>query len=136
MPLPVDVAEAIVDWLRDGRPACASRLVLTRLRAPHVGLHPASLNGIIHGACPVDGVERPQPLPHARGADRDPLPERRRRRACTRPGDNSASLPAPELATIFAERPLSLGDNAALAIGIGLDGDSGMPNLYRELAQA
>ena len=51
LPLPVDVGEAIVDWLRHGRPDCASRIVFTRSRAPHVALHPASLNGIVHRAC-------------------------------------------------------------------------------------
>jgi integrase/recombinase XerD len=51
LPLPVDVGEAIVDWLRHGRPGCASRVVFTRLRAPHAGLQPASLNGIVHRAC-------------------------------------------------------------------------------------
>jgi integrase len=51
LPLPVDVGEAVVDWLRDGRPDCASRIVFTRSRAPHVALHAASLNGIVHRAC-------------------------------------------------------------------------------------
>jgi integrase/recombinase XerD len=51
LPLPVDVGEAIVDWLRHGRPGCASRFVFTRSRAPHVGLHPTSLNGVVQRAC-------------------------------------------------------------------------------------
>lgn len=51
LPLPVDVGEAIVDWLRHGRPDCARRIVFTRARAPHVALHSASLNGIVHRAC-------------------------------------------------------------------------------------
>ena len=41
LPLPVDVGEAIVGWLRDGRPDCDSRFVFTRARAPDHGLHPA-----------------------------------------------------------------------------------------------
>jgi integrase/recombinase XerD len=56
LPLPVDVGEAIVDWLRHGRPDCASRFVFVRLRAPRVGLHPASLNGVVHRACARAGL--------------------------------------------------------------------------------
>lgn len=62
LPLPVDVGEAIVDWLRGGRPACDSRFVFTRARAPHMRLHPASLNGIVHRACQRAGV--PEVGPH------------------------------------------------------------------------
>jgi integrase/recombinase XerD len=51
LPLPVDVGEAIVEWLRDGRPDCPSRFVFTRMRAPHEGLHASSLNGVVHRAC-------------------------------------------------------------------------------------
>jgi integrase/recombinase XerD len=51
LPLPVDVGEAIVDWLRHGRPECASRFVFVRSRAPRVGLHPTSLNGVVARAC-------------------------------------------------------------------------------------
>jgi integrase/recombinase XerD len=56
LPLPVDVGEAIVEWLRDGRPDCLSRFVFTRVRAPHEGLHPASLNGVVHRACGRAGL--------------------------------------------------------------------------------
>jgi integrase/recombinase XerD len=56
LPLPVDVGEAIVDWLRHGRPNCQSRFVFTRARAPHDGLHPASLNGVVHRACKRAGL--------------------------------------------------------------------------------
>jgi integrase/recombinase XerD len=56
LPLPVDVGEAIVRWLRDGRPDCHSRCVFVRARAPHDGLHPASLNGVLHRACRVQQV--------------------------------------------------------------------------------
>jgi integrase/recombinase XerD len=51
LPLPVDVGEAIVAWLQDGRPDCQSRFVFTRTRAPHDGLHPSSLNSVVHRAC-------------------------------------------------------------------------------------
>jgi integrase/recombinase XerD len=51
LPLPVDVGDAIVEWLRDGRPDCASRAVFLRARAPHVGLHPSALNSVVSRAC-------------------------------------------------------------------------------------
>ena len=56
LPLPVDVGEAVVEWLVDGRPDCDSRLVFTRARAPHVGLHPSSLNGVVTRACLPAGL--------------------------------------------------------------------------------
>ena len=56
LPLPVDVGEAIVAWLRDGRPHCQSRFVFTRVRAPHEGLHPSSLNDVVHRACKRAGL--------------------------------------------------------------------------------
>jgi integrase/recombinase XerD len=57
LPLPVDVGEAIVEWLRDGRPDCDSRFVFTRSRAPYRGLHPTSLNGVVHQACRRAGLD-------------------------------------------------------------------------------
>jgi integrase/recombinase XerD len=56
LPLPVDIGEAIVAWLRDGRPNCQSRFVFIRARAPHEGLHPASLNDMVHRACKRAGL--------------------------------------------------------------------------------
>jgi integrase/recombinase XerD len=56
LPLPVDVGEAIVGWLRDGRPARHSRYLFTRARAPHDGLHPSSITGIVHRACRRAGL--------------------------------------------------------------------------------
>jgi integrase/recombinase XerD len=56
LPLPVDVGEAIVDWLRHGRPDCRSRILFIRSRSPHVGLNPSSLNGIVHQACERAGL--------------------------------------------------------------------------------
>jgi len=38
LPLPVDVGQAVVDYLHDGRPATSSRVVFIRVNAPHVGL--------------------------------------------------------------------------------------------------
>jgi integrase/recombinase XerD len=57
LPLPVDVGEAIVEWLRDGRPDCDSRSVFTRSRAPYRALHPASLNAVVHQACRRAGLD-------------------------------------------------------------------------------
>ena len=37
LPIPQDVGEALADYLRHGRPACASRRVFVRIRAPHRG---------------------------------------------------------------------------------------------------
>lgn len=56
LPLPVDVGEVIVDWLHEGRPDCASRFVFVRSRAPHVGLHPTSLNAVVARACQRAGA--------------------------------------------------------------------------------
>ena len=56
LPLPVDVGEAVVAWLRDGRPHCQSRFVFTRVRAPHEGLHPSSLKDVVHRACKRAGL--------------------------------------------------------------------------------
>jgi site-specific recombinase XerD len=56
LPLTVDVGEAITDWLRDGRPGCQSRFLFTRARAPHEGLHPSSLNDVVHRACKRAGL--------------------------------------------------------------------------------
>ena len=43
LPLPVDVGEALADWLKDGRPRCDHQLVITRVRAPHSGLTPTGI---------------------------------------------------------------------------------------------
>ena len=62
LPLPVDVGEAIVDWLRHGRPDCRSRFVFTRARAPHDRLHPSTLNSVVSRACRRAGL--PQVAAH------------------------------------------------------------------------
>ncbi|MCJ7822489.1 MAG: site-specific integrase [Armatimonadetes bacterium] len=50
LPLPADVGEAIVQWLRRGRPRCAAREVFTRIRAPHRGLTPGGVASIVTAA--------------------------------------------------------------------------------------
>jgi integrase len=52
LPLPTDVGQAIVDYLRKGRPRCSARLVFIQGQVPHVGFadSPASLCGIVRRA--------------------------------------------------------------------------------------
>ncbi|GAA6527991.1 tyrosine-type recombinase/integrase [Intrasporangium sp. DVR] len=48
LPLPSDVGQALVDYLRDGRPAgAADRAVFTRLRPPLVGLSSKGVSGVV-----------------------------------------------------------------------------------------
>jgi site-specific recombinase XerD len=56
LPLPVDVGEALAEWLREGRPRCDHALVFTRLRAPHTGLTPTAINAIVKSACKRAGL--------------------------------------------------------------------------------
>ncbi len=56
LPLPADVGEAIVAWLRRGRPQCSAREVFTRVRAPHRGLGPGAASAIVRSACKRAGV--------------------------------------------------------------------------------
>jgi site-specific recombinase XerD len=56
LPLPVDVGEAIVGWLRRGRPRCACRAVFTRIRAPHRGLSRGGVSAIVSSACRRAGL--------------------------------------------------------------------------------
>ncbi|MEP7162043.1 MAG: tyrosine-type recombinase/integrase [Dermatophilaceae bacterium] len=47
LPIPTDVGQALVDYLRDGRPAAADRAVFTRLRPPLVGLSSKGVSGVV-----------------------------------------------------------------------------------------
>lgn len=58
LPLPADVGEAIVRWLRRGRPPCDAREVFTRIRAPHRRLSPTGISGIVCAACRRSGIPR------------------------------------------------------------------------------
>jgi integrase/recombinase XerD len=51
LPLPVDVGEALVGWLRRGRPRCECAKVITRVRAPHRGLTSGGVSAIVRAAC-------------------------------------------------------------------------------------
>jgi integrase/recombinase XerD len=51
LPLPIDVGEAIVDYLRDGRPVSAEgRAVFVRVKAPHRALTPAGVTQVVMSA--------------------------------------------------------------------------------------
>jgi site-specific recombinase XerD len=67
MPLPVDVGEALVAYLRDGRPKTACRNVFLTNRAPFRAIHPSSITNILYRACRRAGLRRvgPHRLRHA-----------------------------------------------------------------------
>ena len=58
LPLPVDVGEAIVAYLADGRPACAARSVFCTVRAPYRPLTPAAIRQVMGWACRRAGLPR------------------------------------------------------------------------------
>jgi integrase len=56
LPLPTDVGEAVAGWLSRGRPRCAAREVITRVRAPHKRLTSGGVTAIVRAACTRAGV--------------------------------------------------------------------------------
>ena len=56
MPLPVDVGEALVGYLRDGRPVTAARTVFVRAVAPFTSLRPAGVSCIVARAASRAGL--------------------------------------------------------------------------------
>lgn len=58
MPVPHDVGEAVVGWLRRGRPRGDCRYVFTRMRAPMGGLSTAGISQIVARACERAGLPR------------------------------------------------------------------------------
>lgn len=56
LPLPVDVGQALVGWLRGGRPRCGHPFVFTRVRAPHGGLSSTAVADIVRAACGRAGL--------------------------------------------------------------------------------
>jgi len=56
LPLPADVGDAVAGWLRRGRPCCAAREVVTRVRAPHGRLSSGGISAIVRAACVRAGV--------------------------------------------------------------------------------
>jgi site-specific recombinase XerD len=61
MPLPVEVGEAIVAYLREGRPASACRSVFLTVTAPIVSLSPDGVADLVHRVCARAGVARVGP---------------------------------------------------------------------------
>lgn len=60
LPMPADVGAALVDYLRDGRPACPARNVFIRSRAPRRGLlGPSAVSCIVLRALRRAGIESP-----------------------------------------------------------------------------
>jgi integrase/recombinase XerD len=56
LPLPVDVGEAIVDYLCHGRPDTTARTVFVRVCAPHTALAPSSVSCIVARAARRAGL--------------------------------------------------------------------------------
>jgi integrase/recombinase XerD len=56
LPLPADVGDALVGWLRRGRPGCESTKVFTRVRAPHRRLTSGGVSAIVRAACTRAGL--------------------------------------------------------------------------------
>lgn len=60
LPLPADVGAALVDYLRHGRPACASRNVFIQIRAPRRALRgPSAVSCIVRRALKRSGIDSP-----------------------------------------------------------------------------
>lgn len=58
LPLPVEVGEALVDYLREGRPTCDCRRLVLTLYAPARPIHPSSITGVVYRACRRAGLAR------------------------------------------------------------------------------
>jgi integrase len=56
LPLPADVGEALVAWLRRGRPASGRREVFLRVRAPIVALSAGGVTAVVRQACRRAGM--------------------------------------------------------------------------------
>ena len=56
LPLPVDVGDAVVDYLRSGRPDTSARTVFVRARAPYTALHSTSISCIVARAAQRAGL--------------------------------------------------------------------------------
>jgi integrase/recombinase XerD len=57
LPLPVDVGEALVAYLQDGRPETTTcRALFLRAQAPSVGLSASGVSSVARGACIAAGV--------------------------------------------------------------------------------
>ena len=60
LPLPREVGEALVAYLRDARPQCRTRRVFVRIHAPHVGFAgPVAITNVVHRALMRAGINPP-----------------------------------------------------------------------------
>ena len=60
LPLPREVGEALVAYLRDARPQCPTRRVFVRIHAPHVGFAgPVAIIDVVHRALARAGIDPP-----------------------------------------------------------------------------
>lgn len=57
LPLPVDVGEALVEYLRDGRRACQWPQLILTLYAPPRPIHPSSITSVVYRACCRTGID-------------------------------------------------------------------------------
>jgi integrase len=58
LPLPVDVGEALVAYLRRGRPSTTDRRLFIRSRAPRVGISRSCITAVVYHACDQSGAHR------------------------------------------------------------------------------
>jgi site-specific recombinase XerD len=58
LPLPVDVGEALADYVSVGRPRCASSAVFLTARAPYRRLSPAGVRAVVGYSCQRAGMPR------------------------------------------------------------------------------
>ena len=57
LPLPVDVGDAIIAYLQNGRPRCNTRSLFVRTKAPYRGFHhPSSVSTIVRRALDAAGI--------------------------------------------------------------------------------
>jgi site-specific recombinase XerD len=64
LPLPARVGEAIVAYLRDGRPSSSDRRVFLRAKPPYRGVRPAAITAVVARALRQTGVEAPSSGAH------------------------------------------------------------------------
>lgn len=58
LPLPVVVGEALVAYLKDGRPSCGHPQLILTLYAPPRPIHPSSITNVVYRACRRAGLAR------------------------------------------------------------------------------
>ncbi len=58
LPLPIEVGEALVGYLRDSRPSCECRQLIVTLYAPPRPIHPSSITSLVYRACRRAGLAR------------------------------------------------------------------------------